>query len=156
MNDKFIESDNYGRELLKEMVKQFHATNIEATEGEKYPTDLYFTLQDKNVVAEIKVRDIKYENWDTHLMEVAKFKSLMKDKEDYNKDIALYVCFFGEDVCYWYYSFDIKKYGIRETKHCNRTNAIYTGKRDKDCIMIPRIKGHKFIKENGLWIKQEN
>lgn len=154
--NKFIESDAYGRKLLKELIEQFNATNIEETEDEYYPTDLYFNLKDISIVAEIKVRDIQYESYDTHLMEVNKYLALVKDKADCNKDLAIYVCFFGDDICYWYKSSDIKKYATRQTKRCNRTTAIYTGKKEKDCLMIPKNRGKKFIKVNGVWSKSEN
>ena len=153
MENKFIESDSYGRELLKELALQMGCTDIEETEGDYYPTDLYFKIKEKAVVSEIKVRDIKYENFDTHMMEVGKFNSLIKDKNDMHKDAAIYVCFFGDDICYWYKSSDIYKYAKRDRIPCNRTTAIYTGKKMKDVLLIPRDIGCKFIRENGEWIK---
>jgi hypothetical protein len=86
-------------------------------------------------------------------MEVSKFISLVKDKEDYNKDAAIYVCFFGSDICYWYTSNIIKKYATKEKKNCNKTTAIYTGKKLKDCLMIPKDKAVKFVKVHGKWRK---
>ena len=60
--------------------------------------DYYFTYKDKKVVAEIKVRDIKYEGYDTHLMEVSKYKSLMKDKKNSQSDTAYYINFFQMEL----------------------------------------------------------
>ena len=78
--DKFDELELNGRKLLESFLIQVGATNLHPTEDKFAPVDYYFTYNDKKVVAEIKVRDIKYEGYDTHLMEVSKYKSLVKDK----------------------------------------------------------------------------
>lgn len=152
----FRENDIYGRELLQELLNQLGATNQIETEDISNPVDYYFTLKDKNIVAEIKVRDIKYENYDTHLMEVGKYNSLVKDKNDNNLDGAIYVCFFGDNICYWYTTNTIKNTARKQNMYCNKTTAVYSGKKDKECLMIPKNKGTKFIKVNGIWSKSEN
>ena len=80
--DKFDELELNGRKLLESFLIQVGATNLYPTEDKYAPVDYYFTYKDKKVVAEIKVRDIKYEGYDTHLMEVSKYKSLVKDEKD--------------------------------------------------------------------------
>ena len=87
--DKFDELELNGRKLLESFLIQVGATNLHPTEDKYAPVDYYFTYNDKKVVAEIKVRDIKYEGYDTHLMEVSKYKSLVKDKKDSQSDTAL-------------------------------------------------------------------
>ena len=72
--DKFDELELNGRKLLESFLIQVGATNLYPTEDKYAPVDYYFTYKDKKVVAEIKVRDIKYEGYDTHLMEVSKYK----------------------------------------------------------------------------------
>ena len=72
--DKFNELELNGRKLLESFLIQVGATNLYPTEDKYAPVDYYFTYNDKKVVAEIKVRDIKYEGYDTHLMEVSKYK----------------------------------------------------------------------------------
>ena len=47
----------------------------------------------------------------------------------------------------------IKKYATKEKKNCNKTTAIYTGKKLKDCLMIPKDKAVKFVKVHGKWRK---
>lgn len=76
--DKFDELELNGRKLLESFLIQVGATNLHPTEDKFAPVDYYFTYKDKKVVAEIKVRDIKYEGYDTHLMEVSKYKSLVR------------------------------------------------------------------------------
>lgn len=48
-------------------------------------------LQQKMVV-EIKVRDIEYLDYDTHLLEASKLKSMLRASKN-----ALYVNFFGDN-----------------------------------------------------------
>ena len=104
-------------------------------------------------MAEIKVRSQQYENYDTHLMEAAKYNALVKDKQEKELDAAFYVCFFGEDVVYWYSISTISNYATKDRFSCNRTTAIYTGKKPKDVLLIPKDKGTKFIRINGKWSK---
>lgn len=153
--NKFTESEQKGRSLMKEMLDQFKATNQQPTEDPYAPVDYYFKLKDKDIVAEIKVRDKQYENCDTHLMEVSKHNALVRDRQEKNLDAAFYVCFFGDDVVYWYSTYTISKYATTDSFYCNRTTAINTGKRMKDVLLIPRNRGTKFIKVNGKWSKSE-
>lgn len=151
--DNFQKSEQQGRSLLKEMLDQFGATDQQPTKLTYNPVDYYFTLKDYRIVAEIKVRDSKYENFDTHLMELSKFNALEQDKKDKELAAAIYVCFFGEDVCYWYSTNTIRKYAKQDIRYCNRTTAYNTGKQYKDILLIPKDKGTKFTKINGKWIK---
>ena len=88
-------------------------------------------------------------------MEVDKFNALVQDKKDKGLDAAFYICFFGEDSCYWYSTYTISKYAKNDRLYCNRTTAINTGKKAKNLLMIPKEKGTKFIKINGIWSKSE-
>lgn len=153
--NKFTESEQKGRSLLCELLGQMKATDLQPTEDEFNPVDFYFKLKDKGIVAEIKVRSQQYENYDTHLMEVDKFNALVQDKKDKGLDAAFYICFFGEDSCYWYSTYTISKYAKNDRLYCNRTTAINTGKKAKNLLMIPKEKGTKFIKINGIWSKSE-
>lgn len=151
--DNFQKSEQQGRSLLKEMLDQFGATDQQPTKEKYNPVDYYFTLKDYKMVAEIKVRDSKYEGCDTHLMELSKFNALEQDKIDKGLAAAFYVCFFGVDVCYWYSTTTIRKYAKQDIQYCNRTTAYNTGKQYKDILLIPKDKGTKFTKINGKWIK---
>lgn len=154
--DKFQQSELIGRTLLKSFLDQAGATNQQPTEDEYNPVDYYFTIKNKTVVAEIKVRDQQYENYPTHLMEVSKFQALEKERTEKNLDYAYYINFFGEDIAYFYSTTTIKKYAKKESKYCKRTSAIYTGKKMKDVLLIPTDKAQKFIRINGKWQKYES
>ena len=98
--DKFEESELKGRELLKSFLDQVGASDQQPTEGKFNPVDYFFTYKGNKVVAEIKCRDIQYKNYDTHLIEDGKLKSLLKAKKDNDCDYAYYINFFGEDTVY--------------------------------------------------------
>ena len=113
--DKFYELELNGRKLLESFLIQVGATNLHPTEDKYAPVDYYFTYKDKKVVAEIKVRKIKYEGYDTHLMEVSKYKSLVKDKKDSQSDTAYYINFFTDGTkvnAYWYSTNTVRNFGI--------------------------------------------
>ncbi len=98
--NKFEELENKGRTLLKSFLNQLGATEQQPTTDKYDPVDYYFTYKGKKVVAEIKCRDIKYKDYDTHLIEDSKLKALLKAKEDNGCDYAYYINFFGENIVY--------------------------------------------------------
>lgn len=151
--DEFQQSELIGRKLLKSFLDQIGATDQQPTEDKYNPVDYYFTIKDKKVVAEIKVRDQQYEKYPTHLMEVSKFQALEKERINKNLDYAYYINFFGNDIAYFYSSAKIKKYAKINSMYCNNTTAIYTGQRTKDVLLIPTDKAQKFIRINGKWQK---
>lgn len=153
--DKFKESEQKGRRILESFLQQIGATDMHPTEDKYAPVDYYFTCYQKKVVAEIKVRDQQYENYSTHLMEVSKFQALEKARIDKNLDYAYYINFFGEDIAYFYSTTIIKKYAKQDSMYCKKTSAIFTGRKMKDVLLIPRDKAQKFIRINGKWQKYE-
>ena len=147
--DKFDELELNGRKLLESFLIQVGATNLYPTEDKYAPVDYYFTYKDKKVVAEIKVRDIKYEGYDTHLMEVSKYKSLVKDEKDSQSDTAYYINFFTDGTkvnAYWYSVSSIRNFGTIDT-------AADNGNYYKKVIMIPSNKAQRFALVNGRWSK---
>lgn len=156
--DQFQQSEQFGRTLLKSFLDQIGATNQQPTEDKFAPVDYYFTYKDKKVVAEIKVRDSKYENYDTHLMEVSKYESLVKEQKDSHLDIAYYINFFtnGTTVnAYWYTTNTIRNYGRIDYKYCPTTTAANNGNYSKKVILIPKCQAQRFIRINGEWKKYE-
>lgn len=154
--DKFQELELIGRELLKSFLIQVGATNLHPTEDKYETVDYLFTYNDKKVVAEIKVRNIRYEGYDSHLMEVSKYKSLVKYKKDSNSDCAYYINFFTDGTkvnAYWYSIKTVRDFGIIDYKYCPTTTAADNGSYYKKVIMIPSIKAQRFTFENGKWSK---
>lgn len=152
--NKFEESENKGRTLLKEFLDQVGATEQQPTTDKFDPVDYYFTYKGNKVVAEIKVRDVQYKNYDTHIIEDNKLKALLKAKEDNECDFAYYINFFGEDVVYWYSTGSIINSATPDIIACNRTTAVDTGKKDKDVWMIPNTVAQIYVKKDGIWCKK--
>ena len=154
--DKFDELELNGRKLLESFLIQVGATNLHPTEDKFAPVDYYFTYKNKKVVAEIKVRKIKYEGYDTHLMEVSKYKSLVKDKKDSQSDTAYYINFFTDGTkvnAYWYSTNTVRNFGTIDYKYCPTTTAADNGSYYKKVIMIPSNKAQRFTLVNGGWSK---
>lgn len=156
--DKFQECEIKGRQFLKSFLDQVKATDQQQTEDQYAPVDYYFTCKGTKIVAEIKVRDIKYEGYDTHLMEVSKYNALVNEKQQQHLDRAYYICFFEDEDkinAYWYNTTDIRQYAIQKPKYCNKTTAYYSGTTYKDVLLIPTDKAAKFTRINGIWKKYE-
>ena len=66
-----------------------------------------YSHKGNKVVAEIKVRDIKYKDYSTHLMELDKFMNMTKAKIDNDCALGMYFNFFGDDDLYIYNISDI-------------------------------------------------
>lgn len=153
---EFELNETKGRALLKSFLDQVGATDQQPAEGTYNPVDYYFTYKGQKVVAEIKIRDKQYESYPTHLMEVSKYKALVKDTKDKELDTAYYINFFtdGETVnAYWYSTSTISKYATTDTKYCNRTTAINTGSTNKNVLLIPTDKAQRYTRINGQWSK---
>ena len=154
--NNFKKCENKGRKLLKEILDQsINVSNQHCSEGDYDRVDYYFDLLDKKVVAEIKVRDTSCHQYNTLMMEVDKYFALVKDRQDKNLNCSYYINFIGEDTCYWFPTNKIYQ-AKREWKWCPKVSAYKSEYKYKECFMIPKEWGVKFVKVNGKWIKQEN
>ena len=156
--NKFQQTENIGRQLMKEVLSQLNINRVIFTEERFDQIDGFFAQKSNKYGVEIKVRDSKYESYPTHLMEVSKFKymcQLIKNKHINN---AYYACFFGDNVLYLYSAKDIHKQ-IKEGKiikqyyHLNRTTVYDNGKVNKQILLLPTNIAVKLVKENGKWKK---
>lgn len=148
--------EQIGRKILKSFLDQVGATDQQPTEDRYNPVDYYFTLKGVKVVAEIKVRDIQYENYSTHLMEQSKYEALLKEQQQKHLDYGYYICFFKDSdkiIAYWYSLNKIKLYAKKDIKYCRRTTAIDSGSEYKNVLLIPTDKAQKFIFKNNKWQK---
>lgn len=145
-----------GRTLLKSFLDQVEAVDQVEAEGKYNPVDYYFTYKGKTAVAEIKVRDKQYEGCSTHLMELKKYKALVKDKADKNLDVAYYINFFVDETtttAYWYNVGSIKGNAKVDSYYCNRNTASYCGRTDKDVLLISTDIAKVYRLENNKWVK---
>lgn len=104
---KFEESELRGRKLLKEFLET-RVDKYGFTEDLYARLDAYFRVSNIVVSVEIKLRDKKYEDYSTHLMECEKYDAMISDKNRRGISGSLYACFFGDDTLYLYNTNKIK------------------------------------------------
>lgn len=141
-----------GRKLLAEIKEQLQITKLIFNRDKYGHWDAIYKNKDKqNVLVEIKTRDKKYENYDTHLMQQNKFDWLREAQKHQKVDKILYINFFGNNSCYIYDLDDIEEKAYRDIVNCNNSTSYFREKVDKSCLMIPKEIGIHLIKENGIW-----
>lgn len=147
---KFDEAENVGRVLFKSFLDQIGASGQPTVD--KYDrVDYYFTLKDKKVVAEIKVRNDYYSEY---LIEESKLEALKKKKMDNNQDVALYVCFY-QDSMYIFTLGTIQQYGQKKTMWLKGTTVEDSGYRWKDVRLVPTDQASRYDLKEGRWVKYE-
>lgn len=151
---KFEESELKGRNLFNEVLQSIGVTDWQPTTDLYNRVDGYFTIDNRQVVVEIKGRAKQYEKYDTHLMEVDKYKAIVADAHNNGIKCAYYACFFGEDTLYLYNVGKIKANSEIEQKWCPKTTAAQSDYCWKDCYMIYKDIAQVFTKSNGKWYKQ--
>lgn len=153
--DKFQESENESRRIFESLLKQSRtAKNWNPTINKYDFVDGFFELKDKKIVVEIKIRDRKYANYQTHLMQIDKYMNLTKAKIDNSCSNGIYVNIFGNDLIYVY---DLKYINASNCKltdrYANNTTAIDTGKRWKKFYEIPVRYAQIFKRDEDKWIQ---
>lgn len=153
--DKFQESENEGRRIFESLLKQSRtAKNWNPTINKYDFVDGFFELKDKKIVVEIKIRDRKYADYQTHLMQIDKYMNLTKAKIDNSCSNGIYVNIFGNDLIYVY---DLKNINASNCKltdrYANNTTAIDTGKRWKKFYEIPVRYAQIFKRDEDKWIQ---
>ena len=153
---KFEESELKGRNLFNEVLQSIGITDWQPTTDLYNRVDGYFTIDNRQVVVEIKGRAKQYEKYDTHLMEVDKYNAIVTDARSKGIKCAYYACFFGEDTLYLYNVGSIKSNSDIEQKWCPKTTAVDSDYCWKPCYMIHKEIASVYNKVNGVWSKQEN
>lgn len=155
--DNFTKAEQEGRQLFKSLLEQCNITEYLETE-DKYDTmDILYKRNGRTIGVEIKVRDKRYEGYDTYLMELSKYKALVEKIKSGVVDNAAYVNFFGNDTAYIFPLRKIAK-AIKDgsatidTTYCNRTTAVYSDKVAKQTIKIPKGIAQKIVREGDKWI----
>ena len=150
--DRFELNETKGRDLLLSFLRQYTSDDQVKFTADKYnPVDVYFTLQDKRAVGEIKVRDQKYEGYYTHLIETRKLKAIIEKQKEHQCTYAFYFCFFGDDRLYIYNAADIVKHSWSDCRQMPLTTAQASGVVWKDCRQIPTRYATKFALDGGTW-----
>ena len=157
--NKFDQSEAKGRALFKSLLESQHIKDSQESTFKYDTADYYYkNNQGQQIGVEIKTRSELYEFYDTHIMEVGKFNSLIKKIKDNEIVNAIYVNFFGEDSAYIYPIALIIK-GIKNKsikivdKWCPVTTSANNGYKMKKIMEIPRQIGWKYELKNNNWIK---
>lgn len=156
--DNFEKAEQSGRALFKSLLEQCNITQYLETEDKFDIMDMQYTLKGKTTGVEIKKRAKQYEDYDTYLMEVSKFKALANKIKNGEIDNACYINFFGEDTAYIFSIRAIAKairanqIQIRQT-YCNRTTAVASEKVLKATLYLPKSMALKIVKIGDKWIK---
>lgn len=149
--NNFLKSEIKGRALLKSVLDQIPEIEQHETDDKYNPVDYYFSYGNKNFVAEIKCRDPKYLDCETHIIESKKLNAITEAMLNNNCDNAYYINFFGDDIAYIYPIKYIKENGNIDKLRCNKTTAYYNGKTVKDILYIPVDDKYKIVRVNGIW-----
>lgn len=150
--NKFLENEKIGRELW------FNFCQCKKLGTNEFTKNIYDTIDSilttKNgykVAVEIKVRDVKYLDYDTHLLEASKLKSMLKASKN-----ALYVNFFGDNDLI-IYDKNAFQNAVAETKACRRKSSVKSDYIDKEVLFLDSKLGIRYTKdEEGDWIKLLN
>lgn len=152
--NEFQKYETKGRIIFEDFLKQAKITDWRPTTNQYDFVDGYFTIKGKQVVVEIKTRDVKYAQYSSHLIQIDKYMNLTKAKTDNKCSNALYVNIFGDNIIYIY---DLKYINASNCrlveKYVNKTTAIDKGKKNKQFYEIPSKYAQIFIKENNKWKK---
>lgn len=158
--DKYDQYEQDGRILFKSILDQCNITDQHPS-TEKYDTlDYYYSSPKKDGLAgvEIKVRDTKFLNYSTLVMEVSKFKANVARLQSKELDRAYYVNFIGCDTAYIFNLRDIIRAGIdgkiqQGYMYAPKTTAEYSDKVLKKVLYLPKEIGLKLTRVGDKWIK---
>lgn len=155
--DNFSKAEQEGRQMFKSLLEQCNITEYLETE-DKYDTmDMLYKRNGRTIGVEIKVRDKRYEGYDTYLMELSKYNALVEKVNSGAVDNAAYVNFFGNDTVY---IFPLRKVAQAikdgsakiDTTYCNKTTAVYSDKVAKQTIKIPKSLALRLIRVEDKWM----
>lgn len=153
--NKFQENEIKGRKLLEELLLSIgvERRNMFPSIGRMNPVDFFFIHNKRKFCVEIKVRDERYKNSETHFLELKKAENMEIERIKNECSDAIYVNFFGEDTAIIYNLKNTKSYNLTEVK-CNRYTAVSANKIPKKIIECPASEGLWLKKLNNVWTIQ--
>ena len=157
-NPNAQKEEQIGRSLFKELADQI-GWNVEFTEEQFNPIDLYLTIIDKSgqiytASGEIKNRAKTAISFQTHIITLHKIRHLVADK----KDFALFINIIGDNI----FIYDCKNIAkqIKEgklkpyQKYLPNKNMAGTGYHFEYIVEVNKDTAIHFKKDNGQWVKQ--
>lgn len=157
-NPNAQKEEQIGRSLFKELADQI-GWNVEFTEEQFNPIDLYLTIIDKSgqiytASGEIKNRAKTAISFQTHIITLHKIRHLVADK----KDFALFINIIGDNI----FIYDCKNIAkqIKEgklkpyQKYLPNKNMAGAGYHFEYIVEVNKDTAIHFKKDNGQWVKQ--
>lgn len=145
----FQQSETIGRQKFAEFLKQAKITDFTFTENPFDNADGYYNHKGRKVVFEIKVRDQKYLNYPSLIIEESKYQRLKKIKERDNCQAALYVNFIGNKLFIFPLSV-VSNFPIQILK-TKKYTVIDSEMAQKNVRYLSLDKAQKFEQVNGKW-----
>lgn len=144
----FQKTEDIGREKFQSWLEAIKATDIVYTEDKYCAVDCTFKYNNTSYAVEIKVRDVKYKDYPTHMLEQGKLNGMIDYKNTNGLDVMMYANFFGDYL--YLYRLD-NKYDT-ESLRLVRTTAEDNGYRSKEIIWLDASNAVKYHKEESKWI----
>lgn len=157
--DKYQLNEQIGRDKFQDFINQMPKYTVTFTEDPYDHKDAWVTSTDKKYAAEIKNRDVRYEAYDTYIMEKIKYDELERlYKENVTAD-GMMAYFFGNTL----YLFNLKL--IDKLIKNNKIELVYNWLPDstvnkhkmiqKPCYMLPKEYAHQYEKIDNKWIRTD-
>ena len=155
--NKYELNEKIGRNKFQDFISQMPKYTVTFTDDPYDHKDAWITSLDKKYAAEIKNRDIRYEAYETYIMEKIKYDEL--ENLYNNKEIVdgMMVYFFGNTL----YIFNIKK--IDKLIKNNKIKMVYKWLPNstvdkhkmiqKPCYLLPKAYSYIYKKDNNRWNK---
>ena len=149
--NKFQEAEALGRSYFKRFSEHRKITDLKFDENDYSRTDCSFILNGKQVIGEIKVRDISCLNYSDLILEVDKYNSI-KDKIKGTDTAGTYINFIGSNVLYIFNINKINEESCKRTyKSCKRTTAIDSGYTLKEVFIVHKKVGVRYEFNGDKW-----
>ena len=141
----FQRTENIGREKFSSWLDAIKATDIQFTEDEYCAVDCTFKYNNISYAVEIKVRDERYKDYPTHMLEQGKLNGMIDYKNANGLDVMIYANFFGD----YLYLYKLGNKYDTESLMLARTTAEDNGYRSKEIIWLSSSTAIKYH-NNGL------
>lgn len=152
MINNFQQSENKGRKLWREFCIGRGTNSF--TSDEFDIADAIFTKNTgEQYVIEIKVRNWKYLNLPTHILELSKLLSLQERMIKEKCKAVWYVDFFGMDDLIIYTDIAFREAPVTDMQ-CKVTTAEDNGYRMKQVLLLDRNLGFRFKRIGNKWVRQ--
>lgn len=145
--NNFEKSEYIGRSKFIRLLKQLGITRYQPTK-QTDRIDIYFAKENKVCAAEIKDRALKYELYDTYIIELSKLQYMKQLIDSKKVDQCFYCLIFGDSFYIYTYTQIIKMINNKEIELQERYMPKTTAEKGefvpKQIFEIPRNKAKQY------------